>query len=202
MTAIQKDNSTYHHKVELRRRALLWLDEPPVILEAYGGEGVLFDACYTHVSEGVVFEKDPDKAAILGQQRPTWSVYEADVVKALEAGIGAHLAVNFIDFDPYGEPHPAIEAFFKSERPRPDVIVVVVNDGLRQKLHLNSGWDTGSLHHIVEKYGNSLYGRYLEICRELLQEKAAAAGYKVARFNGYYCGHSHDMTHYAGILTK
>lgn len=198
----QRDNSTFPHKVALRRAALEWLDSPPVVLECYGGEGLIYDSCYVGVSDGAVIEKDPEKAAILAQQRSAWAVYEADTVKALEAGVGGHLPANFIDFDPYGEPHPAIAAFFASPRIFPDTLVFAVNDGLRQKLHLQNGWDTTSLHGMVEKYGNDLYSRYLGICRELIEEKAAARGYKITRFNGYYCGRFNDMTHYAVLLKR
>lgn len=43
---------------------------------------------------------------------------------------------------------------------------------------------------------------YLEICRELLTNKAAQRGYSLRRWAGYYCGHADQMTHYAAVFEK
>jgi len=170
-------------------------------METHGGAGHLFMKCYRDVQRGVVFEVKPDKTAILARQRPTWSVYECDCVPALRAGVGSHLPVNFFDLDPYGEPWPVLDAILQSERPWPERIGVVVNDGLRQKLRI-SAWDVGSMQAMVGKYGNKLADVYLEVCRELLDEKAAQRGYRITRWAGYYCGHADAMTHYAAVLEK
>lgn len=53
---MKKDNSTYRQKVALRQMVLNWIDEP-IVLEAYGGNGKLFNACYSHIARGVVIEK-------------------------------------------------------------------------------------------------------------------------------------------------
>lgn len=201
MARILKDNSTYKQKVALRKKMLSFVDVP-VVMETHGGVGKLFDACYAHIEQGVVFEKSPDKSTILGKQRPTWAVYEADCVMALNGGAGAHLAVNFVDLDPYGEPWPAIDAFFSSDRPFPPRLVLAVHDGLRGSLKLGMAWNIGSLAEVVKKYGNKLHGRYLDICAELVNEKAAQAGYRLSRFAGYYCGHADQMTHYGAVLEK
>jgi hypothetical protein len=150
----------------------------------------------------VVFEKAPERAAVLGMQRPTWAVYEADCVMALAAGVGSHLPCNVLDVHPYGDPWPAITAFFESERPRPEIVFVVVNDGLRQKVRMGGAWNVGTLLGMVAKYGNALHGKYLEVCQELMTEKAAQAGYRLDRFAGYYCGHGHMMTHYLAVLSR
>jgi len=194
---LQRDNSTCIKKMALRRRAVAMLDNP-VVMETHGGAGKLFLACYTHVENGVVFEKNPEKSAVLGKQRPTWAVYEADCVHALSANCGAHLDVNLLDLDPYGEPWSAITAFFESDRPRSDKLVVVVNDGLRQAIRMGRACLTD----VVARYGNDIHGKYLDVCAELLQEKAAQAGYSLRNFAGYYCGHASQMTHYIGVLTR
>ena len=201
MARIQKDNSTYKQKVALRRKLLSFVDTP-IVMETHGGEGKLYNACYTHIGQGVVFEKNSDKSAVLGKQRPTWAVYEADCVMALAGGAGAHLAVNFVDLDPYGEPWPAIDAFFSSDRPFPPCLVLAVNDGLKLKIGTGAAWHVKSLMGVVRKYGTNLYGRYLDICAELVNEKAAQAGYRLSRFAGYYCGHSLGITHYGAVLEK
>lgn len=197
----QKDNTTYAKKVALRRKALSLVSDP-VVMETHGGEGKLFRACYTQVDQGVVFEKNPEKSAILGRQRPTWAVYEGDCVACLKAGVGAHLTVNLLDLDPYGQPWPVLDAFFGSERPRPETLVVVVNDGLRQKVRYGGAWGTKSMREMVRKHGNDIYGVYLDVCAELMQEKAAQAGYRLDRFAGYYCGHIQNVTHYLAILKR
>jgi hypothetical protein len=203
MAAGQKDNSTLSLKVSLRRNLLREI-EKPVVLESHGGYGAIYERCYAHlVAEGVVFEKDPAKAAVLGRQRPTWAVYEADCVGALAAGVGGHLAVSFFDLDPYGEPWPVVDAIFGSKRPWPERIAVVVNDGLRQNLRIAGGWKVASLEAMTARYGNrALHDHYLEICREMLAEKAAQAGYGLSRWAGYYCGYGQMMTHYAAVLVR
>jgi hypothetical protein len=197
---MQKDNSPFAGKVAERRLVLREI-AAPVIMECYGGLGKIWRACYSEVGAGVVFEKDPARAGILGLQRPTWAVYEADCVVALQAGAGAHLVVNLLDLDPYGEPWPAVDAFFASTRPRAPELWVVVNDGLRQKIKATGGWDVASLQPMVARYGISeMCARYLDVCREMLQEKAAPAGYRLDRFQGRYCGHAKQMTHYLARL--
>lgn len=172
-------------------------------METHGGYGAIWQRCYSDIADGVVFEKDPDKTRILGIQRPTWAVYECDCVAALSDGVGGHLPVNFVDIDPYGEPWPVIDAFFQSERPFPSTMGIVVNDGLRHKLKTGSGWNAGSMESVVSNYGNNaLYPNYLEICQELLKEKASQRGYTLTRWAGYYTGHADAMTHYAALFTR
>lgn len=199
----QKDNSTLRRKVALRLELLRELQAAPVVLETHGGLGTLWRYCYQDVADGVVLEKDPVKAAVLGRQRPGWAVYQADCIAALAAGVGAHLPINFVDIDPYGSPWPVFDALFGSVRPWPDRLAVAVNDGLRHKLKTGSGWHVEALESVVDRYGAEvLYDDYLAICRELVEEKAAQAGYSLRRWTGYYCGHSQAMTHYAAILTR
>lgn len=176
--------------------------QAPVIMETHGGYGDVFKACYQNIGAGVVFEKNPQKADRLGLQRPTWAVYEADCIEAIKAGVGGHLGVNVLDVDPYGDPWPAIEAFFASERPFPDRCFVVVNDGLRQKVRGNGAWNVGTLQGIVREHGNNLHSIYLDVCRELMKRKASKAGYNLTRWAGYYCGHSKQITHYLAELER
>ncbi len=199
----KKDNSTLRQKVRLRNLARLFLIDVPVVMETHGGYGRIYLDCYADVKSGVVFETDDVKVLTLAEQRPTWAVYQADCVAAITQGAGAHLAVNFLDVDPYGDPWPVIGAFFSSNRPRPERMVVVVNDGLRRNLKANGAWSIGSLGEMVERYGNDvMFARYLDVCAELMQEKAASAGYTLDGFTGYYCGFSRQMTHYAARFTK
>lgn len=199
---LKKDNSTIDRKVRLRARTLM-LIERPVIMETHGGFGRIYQRCYRHVSAGVVLERDPAKAAALALQRPTWSVYECVTETALADGAGGHLEVNYLDLDPYGEPWPTLDAFFGSRRPFPPKLAIVVNDGLRQKLRMNGGWTVASLQAVVQRIGNNgLYQQYLEICREMLSEKAGRAGYELRKWTGYYCGHAEQMTHYAAVFEK
>lgn len=198
---MKKDNTTLDLKVRLRLNALQELADP-IVMETHAGYGRIWWRCYRHIENGIAFEKDIKKADALARQRPTWAIYQCDCVMALKSGVGGHLPVNFLDLDPYGEPWPAIDAFFGSDRPRPDKLIICVNDGLRQKVRYAS-WSIHSLQAMVRKYGNaSIYDRYMEICRELLEIKAAQAGYRLSRWTGYYCGHNGHMTHYAAVLLR
>lgn len=197
----QKDNSTFRQKAALRRRALGWIDDP-LVLETHAGSGKLYRACYSDLPFGVAVERDERKTDLLAEQRPAWAVYQGDSESALAAGLAADWPISFLDLDPYGEPWPVLDAFFESERERPARLVVVVNDGLRQKLAI-AAWDVESMRGVVERYGNkSVYARYLDVARELMIEKAAGAGYRLDRFEGYYCGHGQQMTHYAAVLSS
>jgi hypothetical protein len=199
----QKDNSTFRQKSELRTRALLELADDPVVLEAFGGFGKLYARCYAAVEQGVVFEKDSTKVAALARQRPTWAVYQADSTAAIRDGAGSHLPVNFLDLDPYGEPWPTLDAFFQGHKPKVPRLVIVVNDGLRQKLQAGGGWEVHSLAEVVAERGNcGLFQEYLSICKLLVQKKAAQAGYRLRRWNGYHCGRQGHMTHYAAVLER
>lgn len=203
MSSEKKDNSTLRQKAKLRNMARLFLTDVPVVMETHGGYGRIFLECYSDVRQGVVFETDDKKALALAEQRPTWAVYQADCVAAISQGAGAHLPVNFLDVDPYGDPWPVIDAFFSSARPRPTDMIVCVNDGLRRNLKANGGWSIASLEGMVERYGNDLmFARYLDVCAELLQQKAASAKYTLNGFTGYYCGFSKQMTHYVARLTQ
>ncbi len=201
--ASQKDNSTFKEKVALRRLMLKELGaEMPVVMETHGGFGHVWASVYASVRDGVVFERMEDRAAYLAHQRPTWAVYEGDCVQTIGMGAGAHLMVNVLDADPYGEPWPVFDAFFASERPRADRLWVVVNDGLRQGIAMGRAWSVASLAPAVERWGNDLHDRYLDVCEFLLARSAAQAAYNLSRFAGYYCGAGKRMTHYLAVLTR
>jgi hypothetical protein len=198
----KKDNSTFVQKAQMRAAALRELEQP-VVMETHGGWGKLYQRCYRDVPTGIVFEKDPDKAARLGMQRPHWQVYEADCEKALRHGVGDNLTVNFLDCDPYGESFPVIDAFLQSERPRADKLVIVVNDGLRQSLRMNLGWNVECVREAVQHFGNAaLHEKYLAVCRWLIERKAAAAGYTLTKWAGRYAGFQAQMTHFTAVLRR
>jgi hypothetical protein len=202
----QKDNSTFGHKVALRKKALEMLAAEgitrPVVMETHGGKGALFDACYSHLEQGVVFEKDAEKAAVLGKQRPTWAVYECECEPVLAGGAGGHLTIDLLDIDPYGEPWGVFDSFFQSVRPFVPVMAIAVNDGLRQGLAMGRAWAIESMTGAVERHGNDLHPIYLEVCREMVAEKVAHAGYTMSHFGGYYCGTKKAMTHYLAIIRR
>lgn len=200
---MQKENSTLGRKVALRISLLKRLPASPVILETHGGKGRVFERTYPHVKQGIVFELDQSKTELLARQRPTWAVYQGKSEASLEVGIGAHLLVNFLDVDPFGECWPTLDAFFNSERPRADVLAVAVNDGLRQKLRLQAGWHVRSMRQAIEKWGNAgIFERYLQVCEWKLQQIAARQQYALTHWTGYYCGDQGDMTHFGAILER
>lgn len=199
---MKKDNGSFLDKIRLRNKALSWVDGNPEILETHGGSGRIYAALYSEFDNGIVFEKDEKKASFLATQRPTWAVYNCDCVKSLEAGASKNNIFNFIDFDPYGEPWPVISAFMDNHVQFADDLVISVTDGLRQKLQLGGAWQVKSIEKIVKKYGNDLYDKYLSLCREILSEKVAVAGYTISHFEGKYVGHNNGMTIYAAKLSR
>ena len=204
MTAsVQKDNSTFRDKARLRKKALALVDSP-VVMETHGGYGAIYDECYRRADyPGVVFEKHPLKADSLAKQRPTWAVYQCDCVMAIAEGVGFHIPVNFFDIDPYGSPWDVVDAILSQHDRLPGKIVMAVNDGLRQRVQMNGGWNTDQLHRAVNHFGAaSMYRRYLDACQFTLKLKAGEAGYSLARFGGYHCGFGNNMTHYAALLER
>lgn len=197
----QKDNSTFREKAALRRKILHECADP-VVMETHGGAGKIYLSVYQRVRQGIVIEKNPRKVDILAQQRPAWSVYEADSERAIRDGAGAHLCVNFLDCDPYGDPWPVLSAWFASHRPRAPRLWIVVNDGLPQKLKANGAWVMEHMQPAVQRFGNTIYHQYLTVARWKLEQEAAPAGYAVRRFEGYFCGHSKQMAHYAACLEQ
>ena len=197
----KKDNSAFRQKVLLRKEALKHVSGDPVIMETHGGRGEIFRACYSHIQDGIVLEKDLNKSAILGLQRPTWRVYETDCEAAIREGVGSDMKINFLDIDPYGDPWRTIDAFLESDRERVNSLCVVVNDGLRKSVRFGKSGDIGVFQDIVKKYGIKFYDFYLDICQEMMKEKVGKAGYSLVHFSGYYCGTMSDITHYMALLT-
>lgn len=199
---MKKDNTTLNQKAALRL-SLLKQIQKPIVLETHAGTGQVWKRVYSEIAQGVAFDEKPAKAELLAIQRPTWSVFESNCIPSLAAGAGDHLAVNLIDVDPYGEPWPVLEAFFKSERPWPERIGFAINDGVRMKLKITGGWDVESLGPAVRQFGNSaMYGDYLAVARWNLKRLAAERGYELAHWTGYYCGHGDCMTHYAAVFDR
>jgi len=199
----------------LRSKALFEL-EHPIVLETHGGFGKLYAACYSYLPTGVVFETNSFKSSFLGKQRPTWAVYEADCIRAMAAAVGGHLPINFVDFDPYGGPWAAMDAFFEGLKPKVPRLVFVVNDGLRNRLKMHTAWNTEGLQSIVDRIGNAdVFSNYLDVCKDLVREKAAKGGYCLRRWTGYYCyqrekrtdhqigsAAGDNVTHYAAVLER
>jgi hypothetical protein len=204
-TAPKKDNATILLKVNLRRAALRALPVRPVVMETNGGFGEIWKACYSDVESGVVIEKDPEKCEALAKQRPGWAVYRADSVAAVAKGAGAHLQVNFVDVDPWGDPNPLLEGFFTSSRAFPPILAMVVTDGLRQYLCGKSGWESKSLQKTgaVDHFGNDhLHRRYAEVCRFQMEKLAGLRGYRISNWTCYHCGWAQQMTHYSAVFVR
>ncbi len=203
----QSDNSTLPRKVMLRQQMLAFLRRmpdagPPVVLEAYGGYGAIWQRCYRDLPQGCVFEQQRHKGDVLCAQRPTWAVYVGDCAPALHAGAGAHLPVNVLDLDPYGDPWPALDAFCTSERPRPPVLAIAVHDGLLQYIRRFNGGAHSSLAAWVPRYGaEGLADHYLEACQEQLRTTVAQAGYRLSHWAGMY-GRRTTTAHYLAVCVR
>jgi hypothetical protein len=187
--------------VRIRREVLAAVGDP-VVMETHCGFGAVYDRCYRGLRFGVAIEKQEDRARAAALRRPAWAVYEGDCVAMLGAGLAADVPVNVLDVDPYGDPWPAVRAFLASRPPPPGPLHVVVNDGLRNYVKLGKAWTSLSLRPIVERRGGDLYDVYLEVCRELMGRIAGEHGYRLAGWEGYYCGKLRNMTHYAARLER
>jgi hypothetical protein len=177
--------------------------EQPFVLETHGGRGEIWKRLYSGF-RGAVIEKDPERVEFLARQRPTWAVYEGKAEAMVGAGLFRRFQVDVLDVDPYGEPWPVIEGFFRTkQRKLAPRMVMAVNDGLRQNARVKGAWKVGSTKAAAKKYGNDkVRENYLEICREKVCEIAGAAGYSLAWWHGYYTGNLDDMTHYGALLVQ
>ena len=178
------------------------VDGDPVVLEAFGGSGKVFEYVYENVATGIVFEKDWAKVSDLARQRPTWRVYQGDCVKLLAAGVGADLEPNVLDLDPYGSPFESLRAFMTSERNRPKRLDLVVNDGMRNKVQIDGGMDCKELQSYIARFGSQAYQFYLDIAKMKVAEIVKVGGYKIAQWRGYYTGRGQRITHYWAVLEK
>lgn len=201
-TSVKKDNSTFDRKLWLRRAVLGAAKPHPLVLETHGGVGRLFERCWYRAEGGLVLERDEAKAEALALQRPTWRVYCGDSLKLLAAGIGADLAFDVVDVDPYGQAVDVLDALAASARPWPDVWHLVVNDGGRQPLRVGIGWNIPRMRRYVQRFGNRLYPVYLELVRVIVEEFAASIGFRVAAWHCYATGQMGDMTHYWARLER
>lgn len=174
----------------------------PFVLETHGGRGEIWKRLYSGFPGGAI-EKDPDKAEFLARQRPTWAIYEGKAEAMLGAGLFRTSTVEVLDVDPFGEPWPTIEGFFKARRLLAPRMVLAVNDGLRQNARVKGAWKVGSTKKAAAQWGNDkVRAHYLEFCQQKLGEIVGAAGYGIAWWHGYYTGNLDDMTHYGAMLVQ
>ena len=200
----KKDNSTYDRKVTLRLNTLKALGVPAKIVETHGGNGRLYQRCYTTCPPGVVFELDDTRAGQLAIDRPTWAVYACRSEDALDQGVGFHHAPNFFDFDPHGASWPCFFAAVKhADRWDKGPVSFVVNDGDRQHVRLGRAWTSECFHDAIAVFGNhKMFDRYLDVCRWIVDRQVAKIGRRVTHWAGYYCGALKGMTHFAFVLSS
>ena len=177
--------------------------ENPVVMETHGGVGKIYNKCYSDLAPGVVFEKNRKKCEFLVKQRPSWAVYCVDSEKALIAGVGFHLPVNFFDVDPYGDPWPTINAIFDNKDNLPAKFGLVVNDGLKRFLMMGRGWASKSLAGWVEKVGNKgMAENYAKIVKEEITNRVNKINGEIKKWALHSSGHGGQMTHYAAVLVR
>lgn len=200
---MKKDNAGILSKKTLRRRALEFMQDTPVILEPYAGEGALFEELYTDAEFGVAIDKDEAKTKLLVEQRPAWRVYQCDSVEAVRHGLAADVPFNYLDADPYRDPWPVIMAFLRRPRARADRLVLAVNDGLRRGLKMGTAWKVRTVRPALVKFGAEVIrDDYISVCRWLMERHALHAGYEIAEFEGFHAGHAQQMTHYYAVLNR
>lgn len=199
---MQKDNSTIHEKIRLRRQILARCKTPPLVLETHGGHGRIYERTWFKARGGLVLEKDDAKAEHLAIQRPTWAVYQGDCEKALAAGLARSTPFDIIDLDPWGQPFSVMAALALPGRVFPDTWHLVVNDGTRQATMRGVSWHMEALKVQVAKYGANLYPIYLQVARECVEEFANKIGFEIAGWTGHYAGKNELMTHYWAMLKR
>ena len=200
--ARQLDNSTFVQKMRLRNRVLAQSGPAVDVLETHGGFGRIFERTWYRAERGAVIERDSVKVEHLARQRPRWAVYEGDSLQALRCGLFASRAFDIVDLDPYGSTLTYFAPLFDAHRRRPGRWWLVANCGLRHTLGLKQAWRIEVLQELAARLGaaSDFYHRYLDVVQLLLTEHANASGQRLTWFDGYYCGHGNNMTHYAARI--
>lgn len=197
---MQIDNTVLASKIRLRRE-MLGEVEAPVVYETHGGLGEVWRYCYASLPTGVVTETDPKKAQVLAAQRPTWAVYKGRAEVALAAGAVEIFGVNIVDMDPYGSAWLLIDALFSA--PLPELLVLVVHDGMMRKAKQGAAWTCAALLDAVAEHGNEWVKRnYKHVCREMVERKAAQAGLSLCRWEVDVCGAFVQQLNYAAVLAR
>ena len=183
-------------------RELLFREiENPVVMETHAGFGKLYERLYSHVVQGVAFEKDENKANVLAIQRPTWAVYNNDSKQMLEAGVGFHIPLNFFDLDPYGDPWPTLDALLMNADKLPDRFGVAVNDGLRRFVMLGRGGKSSVASYLV-RHGSQAGEKYPKICQEIMADKLGKVGLELVKWAVHSSGHGGQMTNYTAVAER
>lgn len=141
--------SSWKHKVDhgsfaikyLLRKQLIKKIEPSAAVDFYAGEGRLL-SLYAGFPSVHAVEKDPKKWARLQQavsrlypgRVRTYLLDNRVFMRAVLPGIAE---ANLLDFDAYGNPHPAIHECFRRFRPRGRTAIAVTDGG---RLALIRGW--------------------------------------------------------------
>lgn len=170
----------------------------------HADDGVLVRQVYPDELVGIAFAETNDQADRLAIARPTWAVYSTNVDAALRRGLGRHLMVNVLDVDCDSNPWPTIEAFFDSDRPRPNQLAVVVSDRLRPRLRRNGAYSIPSMLPALERYRDSaaIDEHYIEVCQWNLARLAEPHGYTLEQWTAYHCDRRDDATHFAAVLCR
>jgi hypothetical protein len=132
----QVDHGSWELKCLLRRR-LLRMVAPASAVDLFAGEGRLLFDLYRRFGEVHAVEKDALKWVRLrgrleaGEGRDetrvrTYCLDNRDFVRTRLAQI---TAVNYLDFDAYGDPHPLIQEAFKVWKPDRRAAIAVTDGG-------------------------------------------------------------------------
>lgn len=170
----------------------------------HADDGTLVRLAYPDELAGIAFAEKNDDADRLAVERPTWAVYSTSVDAALRRGLGRHMTVSLLDVDCDSNPWPTLEAFFSSERPRPNELAVVVSDRLRPRLRRNGAYSIPSMLPALERYRDSavIDESYLEVCQWNLERLAGALGYQLRDWTAYHCDRRDESTHFAAVLCR
>lgn len=116
------DNAELDVKIALRDWAMEQLGGAAncKVCELYGGEGVMYDACYTDVARHVAFDLKPI-------QRKGWKCGDARILYAAHA----HEGYNLIDCDAYGVPWVILNDVARLQ-PKGKYVVVITSGEMRR----------------------------------------------------------------------
>lgn len=125
-----QDNGSFSLKQALRERVAQRLAPDARILEVFAGEGRIYRACWARFPCGATMDLDEQKARAAARERPTWSVYSGNAMRALRAGWMGHVPFDVVDLDCWGAPWVFLQAMILSKRAWAPKTTVLLTDGV------------------------------------------------------------------------
>lgn len=129
-------NKRFGFKERVRRMIDCGPDDD--VLDLFAGDGMMYRHCWERAKRGATVDVDDKCVRLAAMERPGWSVFKVDAIKALRGGIWVDRRFSVIDVDCFGAPWPFIEAMFSCGRNLSNDCRMVLTDHYMAKRNIAS----------------------------------------------------------------